>query len=89
MQKEVVFAIAREVARVVLKNATEDIEFLTMSETLDSELPGLDEYEFDKVLRAVDGMIKAASVEFYFSEWRLNDDGSLKPEEDDVPVKLG
>lgn len=81
MQKETVFAIAREVARLILQNATDDIEYLTMSETLDTELPGLDEAEFNKILKVVGGMLKVSNGEFYFSEYRLNDDGSVKPED--------
>lgn len=92
MQKETVFAIAREVAKQILKNATEDIEYLTMSETLDTELPGLDEQEFEKILKVIDGMLSTSQVEFYFSEWKLNDDGSVKPDEfidgADGPVKI-
>lgn len=81
MQKETVFAIAREVARLILQNATDDIEYLTMSETLDTELPGLDEAEFNKILKVVNGMLKVSSTEFHFFEWRLNEDGSVKPED--------
>lgn len=81
MHKEIVFVIARTVAKQIIHNAIEDIEYLTMSEVLDSELPGLDEQEFDKVLKLIDGMLKASHVDIYLSEWRLNDDGSLKPEE--------
>lgn len=82
MHKETVFAIARTVAKQILHNATEDIEYLTMSEMLDSELPGLDEQEFDKILKVIDGMLKTSQIEFYFADYRLNDDGSVKPDED-------
>lgn len=81
MQKETTFAIAREVARLILENAINDVEYLTMSETLDTELPGLDEAEFNKILKVVDGMLKVSNGEFYFSEYRLNEDGSVKPED--------
>jgi hypothetical protein len=82
MQKEVAFAVAREVARVILKNATENVEFLTMSDTLDSELPGIRQAEFDKILKVIVGMLEASEMEFYFLEWKLNDDGSIKSDDD-------
>lgn len=90
MQNETRLAIARVVARQVLKNAVEDIEKLTLSEHLEGEVPGLSEDEHDKVLDLVDNLISVSDSEFYFQEWRLNDDGTIRSEaEYEAELKSG
>lgn len=77
MQKETMRALAREVAKQIVKDSGTDVDSLLISERLADELPGLDEVVFEQIEDEIDLLIQVASVEVYFQEYRIRDGKAL------------
>jgi hypothetical protein len=77
MQKETKYAIARGMAKQIIKDRTIDVDSLEISERLADELPGLDQGVFEEVAELVDAFLQVAEIETYFQEYRIKDDGTV------------
>lgn len=77
MQKETKLAIARGVAKYLVRTFGEEIESLTYSEVLADEIGGVDQELFEEIEELTRKYVEIAEVEVYFQEWRLKDDGTV------------
>jgi len=77
MQQETKHAIARGVAKYLIKTFGQEIEGLTYSEVLADEIGGVDEDLFEEILNLTRTFVEVAEVEVYFQEYRIKDDGTV------------
>lgn len=82
MQAETKKIIARSIAMYLVKAFGEEVENLTVWETVSDEVPGLDQELQDEISNLVFAYLKVAHTEVYFDDWRVNDDGTVKEREE-------
>jgi len=81
MQKETQRAIARTVAKHLIETFGQEIENLTVWETLGDEVPGLDEEVLDQVTKIVFAYIETAEVNVILHDGLVKDDGTVVAEQ--------
>lgn len=78
--------VARVIARVIAKDLIEthgnNVENLTVYETVPDEIPGADPEFIELVEKFVFSYIETARVHVELLDFRVKDDGSVKPEEE-------
>lgn len=75
-------AIARTVAKHLVETFGQEIENLTVYETLADEVPGLEEDALESVTKLVFAYIQSAEVNVFLHEHLVKDDGTVISEDE-------